>query len=615
MATLLKHTVKPSGGDYTTLAAAIAHLVSAHANLVTADVYAEIEISGTWSSADTSGVDSTGITSDATRYLHIYTSGDARHGGVYSTGKYMVSVAGVAVLNGTGFVRLDGLQLVSSGGHVIDNGAGLTTSDIRISNCIIRSTDNSGIYDAGNSTLVTISNCVIYDTATGIRGVFFGNGSSALSNVFNCTFVGYDTAAVHRSSGTVTLTNNLFSDNGVDVLGTVSDTYCATTNNNTKGLSALGTGNRFSQTFTFVSAADFHLQSTDAGAIGYGLDLSVTFTTDIDGDTRPTGAGTWDIGADEYVSAVVAPTVTTTAITSILGTSATSGGTVTDTGGEDVTAQGVCWSTSTNPTVADSHTDDIADPSPFASSITGLTANTVYHVRAYATNSAGTGYGSDVQFETDVVPTLAATTAISKITHATASSGGNVTADGGATVTARGVCWNTSTNPTTANSKTTDAGTTGSFTSAITGLSPATAYHVRSYATNSIGTTYGTEVDFTTDTLSDISDAVFTVTEAATLPVVTSLSDTTVYAGESITITGTTFGATDGYVKFGALTALVSSWADTSIVCIVPASVIAGNLTVITSTLEESAGTAYTVLAPAGITSGGSISLGMSIGI
>jgi hypothetical protein len=332
-----------------------------------------------------------------------------------------------------------------------------------------------------------------------------------------------------------------------------------------------------------------------------GHDIAIAIEDDGSGSSTAREGYTWDGDSDKcavlsvtYADSVVAPTVTTTAITDILGTSATSGGTVTNTGGEAVTDQGVCWSTSTNPTVADSHTHDVADPSPFVSSLTSLTANTIYHVKAFATNSAGTSYGAEVDFETDVVPTLAATTAISKITHATASSGGNVTADGGATITARGVCWNTSTNPTTANSKTTDAGTTGAYTSAITGLTAATTYHLKPYATNSVGTTYGTEVDFTTDTLSDISDAVFTVTEAVT-PIVTSLSDSTVYAGQVITITGTDFGAVEGYVRFIWNYAAITSWAATSIVVTVPPSVVAGNLFVGLPTEVWSAGTAYTL--------------------
>ena len=84
------------------------------------------------------------------------------------------------------------------------------------------------------------------------------------------------------------------------------------------------------------------------------------------------------------------------------------------------------------------------------------------------------------------------------ITVNSAVAGGNITDDGGATVTARGVCWNTTANPTTSNPHTTESGTTGSFTSNITGLSPGITYHYRSYATNSQGTSYGTNLTFTT---------------------------------------------------------------------------------------------------------------------
>ena len=96
-----------------------------------------------------------------------------------------------------------------------------------------------------------------------------------------------------------------------------------------------------------------------------------------------------------------------------------------------------------------------------------------------------------------VAPTVA-TIAISEIDKTTATGGGNVTADGGAEVTARGICWSTSQNPTISGSYTTDGTGTGSFTSAMTGLTAGTTYYVRAYATNSAGTAYGEEVSFTT---------------------------------------------------------------------------------------------------------------------
>jgi len=97
-------------------------------------------------------------------------------------------------------------------------------------------------------------------------------------------------------------------------------------------------------------------------------------------------------------------------------------------------------------------------------------------------------------------PTLAVVTTanVTGTTQTTAISGGNVTSDGNAEVTARGVCWGTSQNPTTSSGKTSDGTGTGTFISSITGLTPGTNYYVRAYATNSAGTSYGNQQSFST---------------------------------------------------------------------------------------------------------------------
>jgi len=94
------------------------------------------------------------------------------------------------------------------------------------------------------------------------------------------------------------------------------------------------------------------------------------------------------------------PVLTTQNVTSITGTTATAGGTVSAEGGSAVTARGVAWGTAQNPTTANSTTSDGSGEGDFASIITGLTPNTVYYVRAYATNSTGTAYGNQVSFTT-----------------------------------------------------------------------------------------------------------------------------------------------------------------------------------------------------------------------
>jgi V8-like Glu-specific endopeptidase len=215
-------------------------------------------------------------------------------------------------------------------------------------------------------------------------------------------------------------------------------------------------------------------------------------------------------GQDASPITVIAtlPTVTTNSVTSITTTSAVCGGNVTSDGGATVTARGVCWSTSPNPTIYNSKTVNGSGTGSFTSNISGLSPNTTYHVRAYATNSVGTSYGVDRPFttQTPVTPPTVTTNSVTSITTTSAVCGGNVTSDGGATVTARGVCWSTSPNPTIYNSKTVNGSGTGSFTSNITGLNPATTYHVRAYATNSAGTSYGVDRQFTTDSLPPVED-------------------------------------------------------------------------------------------------------------
>lgn len=103
-------------------------------------------------------------------------------------------------------------------------------------------------------------------------------------------------------------------------------------------------------------------------------------------------------------SVIAVPTVTTAAASSITTIAAASGGDVTDAGGSTVTARGVCWSTSTTPTVADSFTNDGTGTGAFVSSISGLLPETTYYVRAYATNAAGTAYGNAVSFGTAAEP-------------------------------------------------------------------------------------------------------------------------------------------------------------------------------------------------------------------
>ena len=98
------------------------------------------------------------------------------------------------------------------------------------------------------------------------------------------------------------------------------------------------------------------------------------------------------------------------------------------------------------------------------------------------------------------------TTDISSITATSCKSGGNISSDGGAKVIARGICWSVSANPTISENKTLDSLGTGEFISSITGLEIGTTYYVRAYATNRIGTAYGNEISFITNSILAIGD-------------------------------------------------------------------------------------------------------------
>ena len=219
------------------------------------------------------------------------------------------------------------------------------------------------------------------------------------------------------------------------------------------------------------------------------------------------------------------PSVTTSAVSNITCIAADCGGTVSSDGISGVTAKGVCWSTSTNPTITDSLTIDGNDVGSFTSHITGLQPGTHYYVRAYATNNAGTVYGTQRQFTTPVATPTITTNGVNRISSTSVTCDGNVSYEGIAAVTARGVCWSTSPNPTLNDNHTVDSSGVGSFTSLITGLQPFVHYYVRAYATNSAGTAYGNEIEFSTsdgfpclnaDTLTDIDGNIYNTVQLGT---------------------------------------------------------------------------------------------------
>lgn len=199
---------------------------------------------------------------------------------------------------------------------------------------------------------------------------------------------------------------------------------------------------------------------------------------------------------------VTSPLLTTLTVTEITVSNAKSGGEITSDGGGRITSRGVVWGTSTYP-ATDNHTgitDDGSGSGGYVSNLTGLSPYITYYLRAYASNSAGTSYGNELQFTTEGLLAVVTTASVGRITQTSAFAGGNVTMDGTPTVNARGIVWSTWHTPTVEiNLGRTINGTgSGSFSSSITGLTPETTYYVRAYATSVLGTTYGMEEEFNT---------------------------------------------------------------------------------------------------------------------
>ncbi len=166
--------------------------------------------------------------------------------------------------------------------------------------------------------------------------------------------------------------------------------------------------------------------------------------------------------------------------------------------GINITERGICYGKSEELDIQSDHKSCGSGTGQLKAEISGLQTGERFFARGYAKEGDNIAYGKSVSLMVYALPAVA-TADVTSIGGTTAVSGGNVTSDGGSSVTARGVVWSTTSGPTVSLSTKTSNGTgTGSFTSMISNLSPGTKYYVRAYATNGSGTSYGTELTFTT---------------------------------------------------------------------------------------------------------------------
>ena len=299
-------TVKSSEGDYTSLNAALA----GEAADLTANCHstggAGILTIECWNFEDTTtATTGSGYTTSADYYINIIgraADKTSSNTGKWSTDRYRLNGTGNPMLSTMeSYTRVTDLQVKTSGNvgvRIVETGQ--LYDSVILGGC--------GRVGFSLETSGTVRNCISMNTG---RQGFTTSNTGVTLTVQNCTAInaGYDGFAA-ISGSTLVATNCLAYScgNGSTYFdfagaGTMTLNYCASSDATADDFG--GTGNRASQTFTFVNdtgtyTGDYHLASNDAGARDYGTSLAGTFTTDIDGQTR---TGTWDIGADEYVAA------------------------------------------------------------------------------------------------------------------------------------------------------------------------------------------------------------------------------------------------------------------------------------------------------------------------
>ena len=400
------------------------------------------------------------------------------------------------------------------GGNVTDEGA----TQVSTRGLVYGTTTGSSTYSvtvgsgAGtfSSTLTSLAQGTTYyvrSFATNVQGTGYGAETSFTTQTTATVSV---TATPTSITTTTAIGGGTISSNGGATITTSGLVWDASVNP-TIALSTKTTDGTTSGTFTssitgLIQGTSYHVRAYATNYLGTTYGPDITFTT--------------------LNTATISATASATSITS---STATSGGTITLDGGAAVTSRGLVYGIITGSSTYSVTTG--TGTGTYTISLTGLSVATTYFVRAFATNSVGTVYGPETNFTTlAVVPTLASTETVTSVTTTTAISGGNITNNGGATVTTSGLVWSTTTNPTIPSAtKTTDGTSTGIFTSSLTGLTAATTYYLRSYATNSVGTNYGTQTSFTT-----LAQA--PTVSATAIP--TSIARTTAVVGGTVSVNG-----------------------------------------------------------------------------
>jgi len=604
-----------------------------------AQVYVGLYVPSTWTTTTTTVSGSNPFTAAGSGFTQsLPTSGITAYFAIGNEGMGLTAPTVTTTTTASSITN----NTASTGGQGI-TGSSLSAKGVVYSTAAVSTSptlSNDVLTDGGTTTANFTSNLTglsaqtqyyVRAYATNAAGTGYGPAINfrTLSNPATAQASGLSATASASGELTISWTGATFPSSGATqggyalIYGTGSPTLSSANGN----APAAGVGTLITITPTNLptAPATSYVLSGLTGGTSYNF-LLVPFTWD------GTNAATYNYlttsAPTASATAITNPAITTTtAISAITSSSASSGGSGITANGGTISAKGVVWNTSTAPTTANSSTTDGTGTASFSSSLTSLSAQTLYYVRSYATNDVGTAYGNELTFYTlsneptaaassftatangssqidlswtagtfpgagasnsgyiilrridstnptttsvtDGIapaslslpsgttlvttitagtttsynhtglaastqynyiiipftwngsnaatynyyltsapnanattdagfPTVDITTAASSITNNSASSGGSDLIEGGSAITAKGVAYNTTGTPTTANNTTSNGSGTANFTSSLTGLSAQTLYYVRAYVTNSAGTGYGNEISFRT---------------------------------------------------------------------------------------------------------------------
>lgn len=317
-------TIKPSGGDYASLSAAITGEVAANANLISAGI--DVLNFECYAMSDTTAVNVNGFTTDATHIIHIYCAAGEGHAGVWDDSKYKVQAANANLFQiNDNYVVVTGLQIydTQTSPDATTLIIGNDVTNWKVDACLIRGVRGSG----ASTTAVANTSSGWGDNGFLINNIVFGhdaglfmNFASSSSTIFDChnnTFYDMGVDGINMNSTTsanVSMRNNIVNNCGTACYQNLNANAVHSNNISDDTTSPDAAFQSLSPTFVDDTTPPYnlHLDAADTAARGQGANLSSLFTDDVDGDTR----SAWDIGADEYISPATAA-VTGTATASI----------------------------------------------------------------------------------------------------------------------------------------------------------------------------------------------------------------------------------------------------------------------------------------------------------